>query len=133
MLEHGIDRGSCRGRSLRRISAGARRRRVPIIVCWSLCDRKAHAEDEIQPPTHKRCAQVVAVMTNDIHKTVLSLFELSTSGSRALMAQRIDRVSATTPDCRSAARSCSATTSRIGLPELSELQAVRHFTNLSQK
>ena len=68
---------------------------------------------------------------SDIHKTVSSLFELSSPG-RGAMAQRVARGS----DGSAAGVDLPQEllrTSPIGLPEVSELQAVRHFTQLSQR
>ena len=58
-----------------------------------------------------------------------SIFELSRQGRRA-MAQRVDD---TQSECLADIPEALLRVSAPGLPEVSELQAVRHFTNLSRQ
>ena len=58
-----------------------------------------------------------------------SIFELSLAGRRAT-AQRVDETHA---ECLADIPEVLLRTTPLSLPEVSELQAVRHFTNLSRQ
>jgi glycine dehydrogenase subunit 2 len=59
-----------------------------------------------------------------------TIFDIGQSGRRAY-AQGVDRVSV--DDCLADLPAAAIRQSNVGLPEVSELQAVRHYTNLSRK